>query len=66
MTFRIISSDAIPEDAALVYAGAPSMAGVLEIQQRADAGEDFGTVYCEVMVRERKAFKITFSATMER
>jgi hypothetical protein len=58
---KVVASDALAPDTAIVYSGPPSAEGELEIQRRAAAGEDFGTVYAEVMVRERRAVKIVFT-----
>ena len=50
----VIADPGIPEDAAMLISGGPSLEGCNEIADRFLAGEDLSTVYAEVMVREKR------------
>jgi hypothetical protein len=58
---KVIASDAVPENTGYVISGPPSSEGDAEIKRRTLAGEPFHLVLSQVLAREGKVVKVTFS-----
>lgn len=61
MTIRVVAIDGLPEDSGLLISAPMSEAGADEFNRRVDAGEDRATVYVEILLRERKIVRLTFT-----